>query len=108
MLFNMNNINRQEVLLMTGSSFAARQFATGDETNKKSATDELKEACWSGLMRDLLPEIFSAFPDKSGLFLWEIHEGLSFLELDLGTSPAGKELEYSIDPYLCMQTLNMN
>ena len=55
-----NNSTQQEVLLITGSSFASRQYSereTPEGSKNLSANDKLKEACWNGLLKEMLPEI---------------------------------------------------
>ncbi len=51
---------QQEILLITGNRFAEREWAEkiGDDKNKLTPTEQLEEACWNGLLPDLLPELF--------------------------------------------------
>jgi hypothetical protein len=93
---------QQEVLLLTGTNFSSRQWSTKDETPSKKLTDEekLEEACWNGLLPEMLPEIFAdtITPEKK-LYLWQIKEGASFLEVEMGEYPEAKDNYFSIDPY---------
>lgn len=96
------NSTQQEVLLLTGTNFSSRQWSTKDETSSKKLTDEekLEEACWNGLLPEMLPEIFTDTikPDKK-LYLWQVKEGASFIELEMGEYPEAKDNYFSIDPY---------
>ena len=96
------NSTQQEILLMTGTSFSSRQWCEKDgDSNQKHLTEkeQLEEACWNGLLQEMLPEIcIQNSPDKK-LYLWQIKEGTSFIELELGEVPEEKEKYFSIDPY---------
>lgn len=44
-----DNTTQQEILLMTGSDFASRQYIERDvagDSQNLPATEKLKEACW--------------------------------------------------------------
>jgi hypothetical protein len=93
---------QQEILLITGTTFLSGQLCKIDDgSGNESLSDRLQlaEACWNGLLKELLPEVFDQDHGGSKSFLWQIKEGESFLELDLGDSPGKKEDFYSIDPY---------
>ena len=97
-----SRFTNQEILLLTGTSFSSRQWCEKDATeDKKMLTEKerLEEACWYGLVKEMLPELFSKIEDEKKMFLWQISEGNSFLELDLGETPFEKDRNYSIDPY---------
>jgi hypothetical protein len=92
---------QQEILLITGTSFSARQFyQKDDDTNEDqlSEKEQLEEACWNGLLQYLLPEIYLHADDKK-IYLWQIKEAASFIEIELGETPEEKENYFSIDPY---------
>ncbi len=97
---------QQEILLMTGTSFSLRQYsAKDDDGNQNNLTEkeQLEEACWNGLLNEILPEIYKQSPGNKRLYLWKITEARSFIELELGEIPEEKEKEFSIDPYSFMQ-----
>lgn len=50
---------QQEILLLTGTKFSEREWAEKlvEDKNKLSATDKLEDACWNGLLDEMLPEI---------------------------------------------------
>jgi hypothetical protein len=92
---------QQEVLLLTGTNFSSRQWSTKDDASINNLSDEekLEQACWNGLLPEMLPEIFDLSEGAHKLFLWEIKEAASFIELELGEYPEAKDNYYSIDPY---------
>jgi len=94
---------QQEILLMTGTSFSAKQCLGKDPGIKDSTTEKehLEEACWNGLLQEIMPEIYK-LPEGNKLFLWQIKEGNSFIELELGEAPEEKDSRFSIDPYAFM------
>ncbi|MEP6928007.1 MAG: hypothetical protein ABI834_10240 [Ginsengibacter sp.] len=96
------NSTQQEILLVTGTSFSAREFcATSDGLNYNHLTEKekLEVACWNGLLPEMLPEIFRQHSVNKKLYLWEIREASSFIELELGERYIEFEKEFSIDPY---------
>ena len=106
-----SNFTQQEILLITGTSFSSRQWCEKDSSDDKQRLTEmerLEDACWSGLVKEMLPELFRGADNSKKMFLWKICEGKSFLELDLGESPFEKDKVYSIDPYIFMDSNNCN
>mgnify|MGYP003580262992 CR=1 FL=1 len=104
-----SNYTQQEILLITGTSFATRQWCEKDESeDKKRLTEkeQLENACWSGLVKEMLPELFGKIDNEKKLFLWQINEGKSFLELDLAETPFKKDSFYSLDPYAFLKSKN--
>ena len=92
---------QQEILLMTGSKFSEREWAEkiSEDKNKLSPTEKLEDACWNGLLSEMLPEIVQKTTDGKNLFLWHIRSCRSFLEIELGEDALVIEREFSIDPY---------
>jgi len=106
-----NNTTQQEILLMTGTTFSSRQLCEKDDTGKLNhftEIEKLEEACWSGLLREMLPDIFEQPDNAKMLYLWQVREGASFIELELGEFPTGKDNYYSIDPYSFLKINSFN
>ena len=100
-----------EILLMTGTSFSSRQcLQKMDEDKQKylSETEQLQEACWNGQLPDMLPEICKTSATGKTLFLWEIKQNKSGLEIILSEIPDQTESEFSIDPYLFLSAQAVN
>ena len=100
------NTAHQEILLMTGTSFSSRPWCGKDSNDKQNNTtpeDSLKEACWNGLLTEMLPEICNPLIGERKLFLWQVREAHSFIELDLGEEPGETEKYFSINPYAFLQ-----
>jgi len=96
---------QQEILLVTGTSFSTGEFcrtSDGFSYNHLTEKQKLEVACWNGLLPVMLPEIFKQHPSHRKLYLWEIREGSSFIELELGEQYMEFEKEFSIDPYSFM------
>jgi hypothetical protein len=99
------NYTQQEILLLTGTSFSLQEFSeTTDGLNYNHLTEKekLEVACWNGLLPTMLPEIFQQNAINKKLYLWEIREGSSFIELELGEIHLELEKQFSIDPYSFM------
>ena len=92
---------QQEILLITGTSFSSRQcYQKEDPGNPDHLTEieQLEEACWNGQLQEMLPEICEQSANKK-IYLWQIKEAYSFIEIELGELPEEKEKYFSIDPY---------
>ena len=90
---------QQEILLSTSSSFSRRKWAKlAPDPIPLSLLDQLEEACWNGLARELLAE--TQLPAKINRLLWlrEIKRTKAFLELTLCNFPHSTDEWYSIDP----------
>src|ERR1700710_902712 len=93
---------QHEILLITGTSFASglRAMKEGPAMNEKhSEKEQLQDACWNGLLQEMLPEIYAKPAGSGMLYLWQIREAAFFLELEIGEFPAAIDKYYSIDPY---------
>jgi hypothetical protein len=90
---------QQEILLMTGTNFTSRQCwqkNNCEKENSYSEADQLQDACWNGLLKEMLPEICEA---NKKIYLWQIRENKSCLDIELGELPSPLEPYFSIDPY---------
>jgi hypothetical protein len=98
----------RELLLMTDTSFAKRQLCerkgAKQKEGKYSAAEELEKACWSGLVFEMLPDIFNDDERKS-LSTWKVNQAEQFLHIQLSSAPASTNYETSIDPYFFLPTL---
>jgi hypothetical protein len=100
------NFTQQEILLMTGSTFFQQQCfeKTEQDSNKNlSQQEKMVEACWNGILHELLPDIINKDADGKALMLWQITPHRSFLEIELCEKPAASDRYYSIDPYVFLQ-----
>lgn len=101
---------QQEILLFTNTTFSSRQWLNkdaGEKTNNMTPLEKLEEACWNGLIPQVLPEICEA-PQEIKLTLWEINVANSFLDLKFSEFPEYVDKEYSIDPYVFTPLQVMN
>ena len=98
---------QQEILLVLGTSFSARECAEKDgagETNNFSEKEKLERACWNGLLHEMLPEIFELAAGYEKIYLWRIKTASHFLELELGQFNNCSDAYFSIDPYCFLDT----
>jgi len=105
------NYVQLEVLLMTGTSFLAGNWIKKDDNSagrQASETEQLQEACWNGLLEAVLPEVLVEPGNGGILYLWDIKEAQSFLELVLSEIPLPIDQRLSITPhsFLCFQDYN--
>ena len=91
-----------EVLLMTGTSFLAGKLVNKYDrptSRRLSESEELQVACWNGLLQTMLPEVFIEPSNGGVLYLWDLKEARSFLELALSEVPLPIDPRQSITPY---------
>ena len=105
------NSTQQEVLLMTSTNFTNSQWCAKDDdnqTNHPTEKEQLIEACWNGLLQELLPEICDQADGDKKLYLWQITEAEAFIELELGELPMEKDNYFSINPYSFLQMQSLS
>ena len=93
---------QQQILLMIGTSFLSREFLEKNDCGNKNHLTEkekLEQACWNGLLHEMLPEIVEQTEDGKKLFLYQIKTVSHFFELELGQSQEKSEAQFSLDPY---------
>lgn len=98
---------QQEILLVLGTSFSARECAEKDDSGEGrdfSEKEKLERACWNGLLREMLPEIFEDTEGYEKKYLWRIKTTSHFLELELGQIQNHTDAYFSIDPYCFLAT----
>jgi hypothetical protein len=102
---------QQEVLLLTGTSFSARQGIDTEQTlSEQSAdnNDQLEQACWNGMLPVMLPEICGNSLSDKPVYIWKIREGSAFLEVEISDIPRDIDAYYSLDPYAYAISRNYN
>ena len=102
---------KQEILLVTGTTFAAKEWCEKDKDGNNhyfSHEQQLENACWNGLLKEMLPEIFQKIPAGINLYMWQIMVCASFLELELGEQPAKFDKFFCINPYAFLQVQCLN
>ncbi|MDP4284502.1 MAG: hypothetical protein Q8891_08770 [Bacteroidota bacterium] len=102
---------QQEILLITGTTFSSRQrWQQSDAENPINLpeTEQLEQACWNGLLNQMLPEIAFQFLGNKKLYLWRVKENKSSLEIELGEYPHELDKYFSIAPNSFLSTQIMN
>lgn len=96
-----NKAFHQEILLVTTTTFSQREWCereAGEARHRLPPLEALENACWNGVLADLLPEILAKSPAGKRLILWNIRQGKSLLLLALSEFPLSAEHHCSIDP----------
>ncbi len=97
-----NESTQQEILLVTGSGFAQRPYTEKDSSetsNGQSQQEKFKEACWNGMLKEMLPEVFVINNSPEKIFLWQMRECKHVIALEMASGPCDIDLNASIDPY---------
>lgn len=100
-----NKVCQQEILLAFNSSFLSKIYAEKCNAGSSDISIELEkieEACWNGLLEEVLPEIFTMNTSHRPIYIWEIREYNSIMEIEMGEYPSGKDNYLCIDPYKFM------
>jgi len=105
-IFMNSDILQQEILLLAGTTFSQKQLCENDAENKSgylSHAEKLEEACWSGLLNDLMPEIIT----NKKLYICRIGDSKFSLQIELSEYPLRKK-RFSINPYYFLRTIRYN
>ena len=105
------NSTQQEILLMTGTTFSQRQWSENvdpDEAKHRTEKEQLEEACWNGMLKEMLPEIVTKPEAGKNIYLWQIREGGSWLQLEFSQFPQTIDGYFSIDPDAFMAEKSFN
>lgn len=106
------NNNQQEILLLATSGFSTRELC--DKANYESSSrglssiDQLAEACWSGLLHEMIPEIITSSESGNNLYIWQIHQSATSLQIQLSDVPMVVEPAFSIDPQIFLSGISSN
>lgn len=101
----METITYQEIMVIYSSRFFSRELLDNEElANDHQLThkEQLADACWNGLLREMLPEITSA------LILQQINEGNQFLNVCMGENDDSSFGLLSINPYFFLNSVRKN
>ncbi|HYM95633.1 MAG TPA: hypothetical protein VET23_15955 [Chitinophagaceae bacterium] len=104
-------INYQEILMFTGTSFSKKQLCELNEATEKSTAlspaEQLEKACWAGLLFDLLPELVNSPTANDKSYIWNILAADHFICINLSPYPFAEESKTSIDPYSFLSTFSL-
>lgn len=91
---------RQEILLVTNTTFSKRQICAKNDSGNGPVLPhrkQLEEACWKGLLDQLLPEIMERPFSAKRFFLWHIRKDTSFIQMEVKEFSVKMEKQFSID-----------
>jgi hypothetical protein len=108
----MNNENKQqEILFVTSTTLCQRELHQKDPIDQRgyySEEDRLEEACWNGMLDELIPEVMQRSGFGKKLVLWNIHRGPSLLHIQLCESEVSIENRFSLDAHLFLPFVSLN
>jgi hypothetical protein len=96
---------QQEIILSFQSGFLSMNCAEKGNTESPGTpmdSEKIEEACWNGLLKEILPEICNMSFSGRQMFIWGIRDYNSIMEIDIGEFPAEKDDFLCIDPYKFM------
>ncbi len=100
-----NRIRQQEILIAYNSSFLSKIYF--EKCNAGSSEifiilEKIEEACWNGLLEEVLPEVFTMNTPHRPIYIWEIREYNSIMKIEMSEYPSSKNNYLCIDPYKFM------
>jgi hypothetical protein len=98
---------QQEIVLVVNTTLSNKQWTEKDipgGANNRPACDKMEEACWNGLLDELLPELIDRSPSGQRLYLWQIRMHDAIIDMELSEFPGTIDSVFSIDPHLFLQT----
>lgn len=105
------NTIQQEVLLATTTTLSKREWCSRDASENRqflSHKEVLEEACWNGLLNELLPEIMEKSATGKRLILRNIRGGKYSLAIELGEFSQAIEKQYSINSNSFLPAMTYN
>ncbi len=102
------NAIQQEILLVKNSSFSHRELISKNslENGQNLPFDEqLEAACWNGWLTAMLPEIVNTSATGEELYLWQIMQAKSLLNIELCEYHRMIDIQYSINPYAFLSSV---
>lgn len=104
-----NQLNR-EILLMKGTSFTTQELSGNipGGVAGQNYLKELEQACWGGLLCDLMPGIAKDQITGTNSYTWHVLTAHHFLLICQGEIPGPVESATSVDPHLFAPTLILN
>lgn len=103
-------LHQKEILLVTNASFFWKNLikTTAAETDHHPTQKEkLMDACWNGLMPEILPECFDQDADNA-LKIWTISDTNAFINLNYWDGEEPSEQEFAVNPYIFMEIKDFN
>jgi hypothetical protein len=103
-----NSGTQQEILFFINTKFSSFDWQKkNDETTNLSQIEKIEEACWNGLLGELLPELLQTHSSEK-MSLWNINKASSFLDLQYSNYPLKLEEKTSLNPYIFVDHLHLN
>lgn len=105
-----NIFTTQEILLMTNTKFSAQELSENNGLPENAGLPQkqkLAEACWNGMLKEMLPELYITKNNKP-LTLWELGQGRNMLYLQLGEVESIQDVFFTLNPYALNETYCIN
>ena len=102
------NAIQQEIMLVKNSSFSHRELISKNSLGNGQNLpfdEQLEAACWNGWLNAMLPEIVDTSATGKKLYLWQIMQAKSLLNIELCESPQMQDIQYSINPYVVLSAM---
>jgi hypothetical protein len=95
---------QKEILVVTSSKVLTEELSKirvrKSDLAEDSFQEELEEACWNGLLDEMLPIIIHSGKRDLQLFLWEIFIGEKTVCAELSKGPFIHDSFHSVNPYV--------
>ena len=99
-------------MLFIDSHFCSREFCRRDEGLRGMELnlhrEKLENACWAGLLFEMIPELVALNLTGEKAFIRDIHTAGHFMLINRGMEAEQVEEPYSLDPYLFLNKNKAN
>ena len=105
-----NSSIQVELLLVAGTSLTMLDLCEKESAKigDLSVEEQLEQACWNGLLNELVPEFILLPMAERKYFISQIRQGESLLQIQLSDSVIEMAAQSSIDPYLFLSSVRNN
>ena len=95
---------QKEILVVTSSKILSEELnrirIQKSDIPEDSFQEELQEACWNGLLDEMLPIMIRSGKKDLHFFLWEIFIGEKTVCAELSEGPFIHDSFHSVNPYV--------
>jgi hypothetical protein len=98
----LNEVHQREIVLAFNAGFLSKVYfekCNAGSSDISIELEKIEETCWNGLLKEVLPEIFTMDIYARPLYIWTIRQYNSIMEIEMGEYLVGKDFYFCIDPY---------
>ena len=94
---------QKEILVVTTSISGDGNYLNlvpKSDGSKDNARESFDEACWNGLLDEMLPLVIHRTNRNSPLFIWDLYIGQQTVCAEIAEGPLSYDAFHSVNPYV--------